>query len=88
MRRSRRPLRTSGAQRVPMARRIASRSGAALLYYLVPSFVHGWSSGGSATKTVTREAALVSNSRSGAASVPNTGVQRSGFGSTARESLD
>ena len=35
-------------------------------------------------KTVTREAALVSNSRSGAASVPNTGVQRSGFGSTAK----
>ena len=31
MRRSRRPLRTSGAQRAPMARRIASRSGAALL---------------------------------------------------------
>jgi hypothetical protein len=53
-------------------------------YYLVPSFVHGWSSGGSATKTVTREAALVGKPRSGAASVPNTGVQRSGFGSTAR----
>ena len=53
-------------------------------YYLVPSFVHGWSSGGSANKPVTREAALVNNSRSGAVSVPNTGVQRSGFGSTAK----
>lgn len=53
-------------------------------YYLVPSFVHGWSWGGSANKPVTREAALVGNSRSGAVSVPNTGVQRSGFGSTAK----
>ena len=53
-------------------------------YYLVPSFVHGWSWGGSKSQTVTREAALVSNSRSGAASVPNAGVQRSGFGSTAK----
>ena len=54
------------------------------VYYLVPQFFHGWSSSGSTAKTVTREAALVSNSRSGAASVPNAGVQRSGFGSTAK----
>lgn len=53
-------------------------------YYLVPSFVHGWSWGGSATKPVTREAALVSNSRPGAVPVSHTGVQRSGFGSTAK----
>jgi hypothetical protein len=54
------------------------------VYYLVPSFVHGWSSGGSANKPVTREAALVSNSRPGAVSTSHTGVERSGFGSTAK----
>lgn len=53
-------------------------------YYLVPSFAHGWSWGGSTNKTVTREAALVSNSRSGAIPVSHSGVQRSGFGSTAK----
>jgi hypothetical protein len=53
-------------------------------YYLVPHYFHGWSWGGSTSKTVTREAALVSNSRPGAVPVSHTGVERSGFGSTAR----
>jgi hypothetical protein len=55
-------------------------------YYLVPSYLHGWSWGGSATRDpARREAAFLSNSRSGSAGmVPNTGVERSGFGSTAR----
>ena len=52
------------------------------VYYLVPQYFHGWSWGGSTSKTVTREAALVSNSRGGVVAVSNTGVQRSGFGST------
>ena len=54
------------------------------VYYLVPSYFHGWSWGGSANKTVTREAALVSNSRNATAAVSKTGVQRSGFGDTAK----
>ena len=54
------------------------------VYYLVPQYFHGWSWGGSTSKTVTREAALVGNSRSGAVPVSHTGVERSGFGSTAR----
>jgi hypothetical protein len=54
-------------------------------YYLVPNFVHGWSWGGSATRDpARREAAFVSNSRSGGVAVSSTGVERSGFGSTAR----
>src|SRR5262245_65873259 len=51
-------------------------------YYLVPSYFHGWSWGSSTSKTVTREAALVGNSRSGGVTVSSTGVQRAGFGST------
>lgn len=54
------------------------------VYYLVPHYFHGWSWGGSTSKTVTREAALVGNSRPGAVSVSHTGVERSGFGSTAK----
>jgi hypothetical protein len=53
-------------------------------YYLVPRYFHGWSWGGSTTEPVRREAALVSNSRNAAVAVSNTGVQRSGFGSTAK----
>src|SRR5262245_65618716 len=49
-------------------------------YYLVPSYFHGWSWGGSTARTVTREAALVSNSRSGGVAVSGSGVERSGFG--------
>jgi len=54
-------------------------------YYLVPNFVHGWSWSGSGTREpARREAAFVGNSRSAAVSVSNGGVERSGFGSTAR----
>jgi hypothetical protein len=54
------------------------------VYYLVPQYFHGWSWGGSGSKTVTREAALTGNSRSGTGSPSHTGIERSGFGSTAR----
>jgi len=54
------------------------------VYYLVPSYFHGWSWGGSGSKPVAREAALVSGSRSAKAAVSHAGVERSGFGSTAR----
>ncbi len=53
-------------------------------YYIFPRYFHGWSWGSSTNQPVRREAALVGNSRSGAAPVSNTGVERSGFGSTAK----
>ena len=53
-------------------------------YYLVPSYFHGWSWGSSTAKPVTREAAFTSSSRNAGVSVPNSGVERSGFGSTAK----
>jgi hypothetical protein len=54
-------------------------------YYLVPNFVHGWSWSGSGTREpARREAAFVGTSRSAGMSVPSGGVERSGFGSTAR----
>ena len=51
-------------------------------YYLYPRYFHGWS-WGSSTEPVRREAALTGNSRS-VMPASETGVVRSGFGSTAR----
>jgi len=53
-------------------------------YYIFPRYFHGWSWGSSASEPVRREAALAGNSRSGGVAVSNTGIARSGFGSTAK----